>query len=172
MKGLYIAAVVLRLHFWQGDSGETKEHRAERIIPTVTALKKVVRTNEELAAMLTIAEHESHFASYVLEGRCLDGPKGAQCDPDENGIPRASGPWQVWVRYCKPAQGLVDGTPERIEATARCAISRLRQGLLACPKEGWQGAISFYKASRCNWEGAIPRAQRMREILVIMKGTS
>jgi hypothetical protein len=170
MNPTYIVSLILMLRIWKGDAAESHEHRVERLLPTAQAIAKHARTPEELAALLTIAEAESHFASYVLEGHCDAGPKGSRCDPDSHGVPRATGPWQVWIRYCRGVEVYSEGSAERIEASAACAMGRLRFGMTLCPRDGWEGTFSAYKASRCNWEGAAPRVQRMRQILGMIRG--
>jgi len=47
-----------------------------------------------VALLLEVGSHESHFAKYVHENRCSEGPD--HCDADRNGEARARSPWQLW----------------------------------------------------------------------------
>lgn len=125
----------------------------ELIRPVAEVIDRVARTREERAALIADGWFESRFARYVIEGRCQDGPKGARCDPDKNGVPRARGVWQVW-HYCK-GQGT--------EAEARCVLSQMRLGLSRCGS--WEGAFSALHGPGCGWSGARERVQLMRKLL-------
>lgn len=165
----FVLRIMLMLRIWHGDAGESQEHRIERLEGTAKAIAHYAHTYEELAFMLTQAEAESHLASYVLEGRCLDGPKEARCDPDKKtGIPRASGPWQVWLKYCKGALSFPEGSNERIDATASCIAGKMRFGLKMCGS--WAGAFASLKGPYCGWSEGQVREQRMRQILVKIQG--
>src|SRR5688500_6491462 len=79
------------------DRDEADEAREARFEPLAVAIAVASKGNPESAARL-IGEGrgESNFARYVQEGRCEDGPRGARCDPDKNGVARARTPWQTW----------------------------------------------------------------------------
>ncbi len=111
------------------------------------AISQVTSNPNEMAALLSHAYHESRFAAYVTEGRCLDGPRGAQCDLDRRtGKPRARTPWQVWA-WCSKAWNVPDGSNDALIAGARCALSKLRMGVKRCGS--WQGAFAQMYRSTC-----------------------
>jgi hypothetical protein len=139
MTPLIILTAILTLPVHATDRDLTPEERAELLAPVAAAYAAQARTVEEAAFLIAQANGESHHAAYVLEGRCEDGPRGAQCDPDRDGKPRAVGPLQVWARYCK--------TADTLEGQARCVLRYARDGRARC--KSWLGAFA---AQRGGWE--------------------
>lgn len=121
--------------------------------PVAEAIDRVGKTREERVALVVDGWFESRYAAYVLEGRCLDGPRGARCDPGKDGKPRARGPWQVWS-WCKKTG---------LDAEAKCVIDQMRLGLVRC--SSWEGAFSALHGPMCGWSGATRRVQLMRKLL-------
>ncbi len=84
--------------------------------------KPIFSDRRTLTGLLIGKGHfESDFAEYVHEGRCLDGPVGARCDADKNGVPRAHGPWQQWKLSVFPQEDwdkLEGSTAESTELAA------------------------------------------------------
>lgn len=85
-----------------------------------------------IALLLAIGQHESNFAQYVHENRCLEGRN--HCDADHNGVPRARSPWQLWKVAVSPStdwdqMGGTDLTSTRLaawHALVRLAGSRAK----------------------------------------------
>jgi hypothetical protein len=117
------------------------------------------------AAALSIGWHESRFASYVIEGRCTDGPAGARCDLDRHGKPRARGPWQVWRVACPAAYAHPAGSRESLEAEASCAVRLVAGAYYRCrsrhPHSDWAGAFSGYGGIVCTRPNSPARARTM-----------
>lgn len=148
---------VLRSLSGYPDPPEVRDRHLDRVADVISL---VARSPEEAAALIAQGHHESRFAAYVLEGRCLEGPKGHRCDPDREG-PRAAGPWQVW-RWCKGAHRN-PGSDEALLSGAKCALSVMRLGLARCAS--WHGAFSALRGGGCEWKGAAARVQTMRSVL-------
>jgi hypothetical protein len=150
-----ILAAMIALGTYHADRGDTAEARRALLLPVAEAIASVARTNEEAAALVVGAWHESHFARYVLEGRCAEGPRGAQCDPDRHGVARARGAWQVW-RFCK-------ATDTRGEA--KCVLDQMRLGVRRCA--GWSGGFAALHGASCEWSPSAARVQTMRRVLAV-----
>lgn len=135
--------------------------------PVALAIVRAARTADEQAALVALGWHESRYARHVLEGRCADGPRGARCDPDADGRPRAAGPWQVWG-WCSAAHG--PPTQETLDAGARCVLASLRSGLRACAHvlSPWAGAFASLRggrgSARCEWAPAGRRVETMQRV--------
>lgn len=132
-SGLLLAVLNL-LPVWHGDAGDPIELRAARAAPVVSAVLEATDSPSERSDLLVIAYAESRLASYVLEGRCHEGPVGQRCDGG-----RAWGPWQVH-RWCK-SWGY--DTPEGLVGQARCALSRLRMARAICRSRA--GGLAGYR---------------------------
>jgi hypothetical protein len=147
-------AVMLLLSPWHGDQGD--ENRGSLLQPLAIAIDNIGHTREERAALIADAYAESSLARYVLEGRCSDGPPGQRCDPDQHGVARARGPWQVW-HYChKPG----------LEGEAECVVQLLRLGKHRCAS--WEGAFAALHGPSCQWAPATQRVQLMRRLLPML----
>ena len=98
--------------------------------------KPIFASRQLLAALLLGKGHfESDFAQYVHEGRCTDGPVGARCDSDRNGVPRAHGPWQQWRLSVFPSSDwdqMNASTPEATELSAWHAAKLLAGSKSMC----------------------------------------
>ena len=136
----------LALLLWLGVARDLAE-------PVASAIDGVTAVPEERVALVTDGWFESRYARYVLEGRCLDGPRGARCDPGKDGVPRARGAWQVW-KFCKRTG---------MAGEARCVLDQMRLGRQRCAS--WEGAFSALHGPTCGWAGATRRVQMMRRLL-------
>lgn len=154
------------------DAGEAPEAREARLTPVAESIAEAVKGHPDAvtiaSALLELGRSETHYAAYVLEGRCLDGPVGSQCDPDSRtGKPRARGPWQVWS-WCREAWEYPAGSRESLRAEARCAARNWAYARHRCrgahPAGTWAGAFSGYRAQSCRWQPAAARATRMRSV--------
>jgi len=153
-----VLAAMAALAPYHADRDDSPESRRALYMPTATAIATVARTPEEAAALIAQAWHESHFARYVLEGRCSEGPPGQRCDPDAHGVARARGPWQVWRVACRAAD---------VAGEARCVLGQMRMGLARC--SSWGGALAALDGQwRCG--DAAVRVQTMRRVLATMGG--
>ena len=153
MNAEVILLALLALPQYAADRDDSPEARCELYRPVAVAIAETARTPEQAAALITQAWHETRLARYVLEGRCQDGPRGARCDPDKHGVPRARGPWQLWRAACKA---------DDLRGQAKCVLGTMQLGLARCAS--WAGA--FY-ALRGHWacgEDAA-REQTMRGVL-------
>lgn len=158
MTPALILAAMLRLGGYSGDGGYT-----EHLRPVSEAIAEAAGTREEAAALIAQGWHESRFARYVVEGRCLDGPVGARCDIGRDGRPRARGPWQVW-HWCRPAWALPEGSPESLRAEARCVVGWMRGALRRCGGQ-WEHAFAgMTGSSRCNVPWAARRVATMAQV--------
>lgn len=113
------------------------------------------------AALLVIGRRESHWARYVGEGRCSEGPVGMRCDPDKKGVARARTYWQLWSKACAPAWEASPGSREELSAAAKCAAGLWVGASQRCqdaPDGAIAGAFAGYR-SGCLWKGGKPRAQ-------------
>lgn len=142
--------------------------RVAALRPVAELIAKESRTFEEAAALTETGWSETKWALYVLQGRCLDGPKGQRCDVGRNGQPRARGPFQVWG-WCKEAWTPADGTQEALAGGTACAIRMLRAQAKLCegkhPAGRWAGAFAGYAAKSCDWKEGGERAARMAKVL-------
>ena len=145
-----ILFVLLTLAPWHGDRDEHHDARALRLAPVANAIVQASRGDRDVAAALIAhGAGETRYARYVIEGRCQDGPRGAQCDPDRHGRARARGAWQVWRVACPEAYAHPDGSHVSIAAEARCAARLLRGGRHRCGT--WEGAFaSMGGGARCS----------------------
>lgn len=140
-----VLAVMLRQPPWSGDVAETPQQRRALYAPVAQAIADASTDTQEMAALATLAWHETRLARYVLEGRCKDGPASAQCDQGH-----ARGPWQVW------------------RAEARCALQMLGWGRKMCADKGvapgWHSAYAGYRSLRCEELDAPKRLETHRRI--------
>lgn len=146
-----ILSVLLQLPALRTERDEPAEERSARLSVVAAQIAGVVGNRprgvdevEWAAALITQAKAESGFAKYVAEGRCQDGPVGAQCDPDKRGVARARGYWQMWAVTCKKAWLAEVGSEEEVRASALCATRVMLSGYVSCTgpgKDSWQGAF-------------------------------
>lgn len=157
-----VLAVMLRQPPWSGDVAETPQQRRALYAPVAQTIADASTDTQEMAALATLAWHETRLARYVLEGRCKDGPASAQCDQGH-----ARGPWQVWP-WCKDAYRYADGSAESRRAEARCALQMLGWGRKMCADKGvapgWHSAYAGYRSLRCEELDAPKRLETHRRI--------
>jgi hypothetical protein len=129
------------------------------------------RSRSELAAaILAVGKHESHFAEYVGDGRCQDGPVGMQCDKDHRtGEFRARSYWQLHQSACPKLWEQEPGSVGELRVAASCT-ARLLAGFAAsseadCSDTSWSTVFNRYGGRRCSWTGGVKRAATMRLVL-------
>jgi hypothetical protein len=147
--------VALPPHTTDRDRGETIEARTERLAPFASEMVEATRGDRRmLAALLVLGDEESHWAGYVTDGRCHEGPLGQRCDA---GLAR--GPWQLHAQTCRRAWQHPAGSKESLHEEVRCAAALLRYGGRKC--RSWSGAFGVYAGVGCGWRGGPRRARRM-----------
>jgi len=157
LSAIFLKLMGMTPHF---TDTETKEARATRMHIVAASIndatlrascsgtfavedcKPIFSDRRTLAGLLLGKGHfESDFAEYVHEGRCTDGPKGARCDADKDGLPRAHGPWQQWKQSVFPQEDwdkLEGSTAEATELAAWHAAVLLSGSRSTC-KRYFQG---------------------------------
>lgn len=116
--------VLLSLVPWHGDAHESGEEREQLLGPIAAAVVGAAQGDIEMAgALLALGQHETHYARFVLEYRCEDGPEGACDDGDARGFLQVHG-------WCEG--------PDAPAIEAQCAARVLRAFMARC----WQGAHS------------------------------
>lgn len=174
MNAELILSAMLSLPQYVADRGDTQEARAALLKPYAEAVADVSRGNRwKASALIALMWHESRLARYVVEGRCLDGKPGQQCDKDpRTGQPRARGATQVW-RWCTEAWRHPAGSWESIRGEVACASRMLSAGLQRCrgrhPEGDTAGAYSAYRNGACTWRPAAARARRAASILATLR---
>lgn len=174
-----LLAVLLHFHPYSGDHEKPEARRARLTLVadaiTTAAFKRYGGINPLVmaAALTTVAKAESNFALYVGEGRCLDGPRGARCDPDpRTGRPRARTYFQLWKVACRKAWAQPQGSRAELYAAADCAAQRLAGAYYRCnhrhPDGRWAGAFSGYRSNICQWRPAASRARSMRSVQLLL----
>ncbi len=159
---------IFRRPTWYQDKHLSRQERAVYLRPVAKAIARAARNDVEAAALVTQGWYESRYARYVIEGRCLDGPVGAQCDVTRKGVIRARGPWQVW-KWCQEAWGFRQGDQAALVHEARCIARWMRGAMRRCPKGGWVAAFAGMRGgARCEWEPAKKRAYTMRKVLATL----
>jgi hypothetical protein len=156
-----ILATLLWMPPYYYEEKQSLEARRERLRSVAAEIARETSNLDEIAAVLTLGEAETHFAIYVGEGRCSEGR--FKCDPDFRGRPQARTYWQLWVSTCPMAWRALEGSPEELRAAVKCALDRWRFGLGRC--KSLVGAFSAYRAGDCAWKGAPERAKRYGEVL-------
>lgn len=153
---------------------ETTEERVERFTPIAKVIYQVSNIRPRgvdrvtmISVLITLGQFESKFAKYVGEGRCIEGPVGMQCDPDEKGIPRARSYFQHWEVSCPKLWETEPGSKEELFVAAKCTARKLTGAYYRCREINpnvWAGAFSGFRASSCIWEPAIERANAINKI--------
>jgi len=169
-----ILVLLLALPQWSGDSHETAEQRRTLLTPVASAIASTVEhavacedcLSHQRARMLAVllatqAWHETRLARYVLEGRCHDGPDGAQCD---GGLAR--GPWQVH-QWCRAAWDHEDGSLRSHEGGAYCALDLMVRGMRRC--HSVEGAFAGMRGTaECSSPWAAERARSVRRFAPLL----
>lgn len=166
---------------WHGDRDDTEEQRRAILAPVAAAQHAACKDAPKLlagsrcyAALTAVAQHETHLARYILEGRCEDGPRGQRCDWDDSTKqPRARGAYQIWQSVCPEAWRHPAGSAESTRLEARCAVRRLTGAYYRCrgrhPGGDWAGMFAGYRSIDCTWrgrpkDGALARVRTMQLI--------
>lgn len=136
------------------DRDEPADARAVRLAKADRAMVKAAAGDQYILRALRVhARFETHFARYVGEGRCEDGPVGSRCDEG-----RARTYFQVWEATCPKAWAEPQGSLAELEAAAVCAARVLRAGRARCgTSEGMFAAM--WGSGRCKLEKAAIRAR-------------
>lgn len=162
-----LAAMLAGPHY-HADRGDSPEVRAELYRPVAQVIAEVSPDIETAAALIAHGEHETHWARYVIEARCSEGPAGSRCDPDRDGVARARGPFQAWKVACPKAWEHNEGSLASLREEARCVSRLLRWGHYRCG-QSWLGAFSSTRGLRdCSWAGASARARTMSARLRVL----
>jgi hypothetical protein len=137
-----ILAIMLTVN---GDRDVAREERIEFLKPVAEAIQEASGGSPDKAAfLLALGAKESHFARYVLEGRCLEGR--FRCDVDKKtGLPQALGPWQLWKRACP--KGHAEGAKSYL-TQAKCALRLAKYHQKRC--KTWPGTFSGYAGVGCS----------------------
>lgn len=152
-----VLAVMLSGPAWGGDAHESPEQRRELYSTAARAIAAVATETEDplkaAAVLIALGENETVWARYVLEGRCMDGPRNMRCDYSEKeGRPLAIGPFQVHG-WCRAAWSAEKGSYESLVASARCALQYVHLGVKRCrgtPHEAWAGSFATYRGQKCS----------------------
>jgi len=168
-----ILLVLLSLPPFYSDKNEPAKGRTARLEKAARAIAQAAE-NSELptiplaAALIQQGYSETKFARYVGEGRCKDGPKGSQCDLDQNGQPRARTYWQTWKVFCPKAWKLSPGSQDELNAAAECVARTMERGFRICSSkglDGWTGAFARQRGPAfCTTKKAPARARARIEI--------
>jgi hypothetical protein len=138
------------------DRGESPEARRELFRPVAEAIDAEAKTPRQKAFLIAQGFEDTKFARYVIEDRCLDGPKGQRCDEG-----RSHGPFGVSVKYC-PSKDF------RVQA--HCALKAAWGGAQRCkdhslsPPHAWFVGTAGMGRS-CAWPGADRRVATFQRIL-------
>lgn len=131
--------------------------------PIAQAIAAATQRPEEIAMLLSQGWHESGFAAYVSEGRCLEGPRDARCDPDKKtGLPRARSPWQVWS-WCAKAWGPPEGSVAAMTGAAHCVLGKYRMGYRRCGT--FEGGFAVMRRNQCESAAAPRRVATMMRLV-------
>jgi hypothetical protein len=160
-----ILGAMMALPTWYQDAAEPPEERRALLYLVAESIAEAAGDDRQIAAaLIAVGYHESRFARYVVEGRCMDGPPGARCD---NG--RARGVFQLWQVACSSAYQHPAGSLASMRAEARCAANLWRGARGRCrdrhPAGDDAGAMSGYgRGSVCTWGPGAARAATMRAV--------
>jgi len=162
-----ILYVLMGLTPWNGDVNDTEAERRALLQPIAADIAFAATEKSDglgavlkASAVLAVGDHESHWARYVIEGRCDEGPVGARCD---EGLAR--GPFQQHASACPRAYRHPEASRESLREEARCAVRLLTGALRRCrgrhPAGNWAGAFSGYRSASCAWK---PAARRQKTL--------
>ena len=154
-----ILALMLSWPQYHLDRGDPAAARRALYRPVAEAICAVGKTRLERAWLVVQSYHETHWARYVLENRCSEGPPGARCDEG-----RATGPWQVHSHCAVAWRRTGHFTRKQRQAGARCALRVARMGLRRCKTT--EGAFAHQRGSgRCHAPWAAARARRVEQMI-------
>jgi len=157
------------------DRDEPAEVRRARMRVVALVVAETAKGDPVRAARLIAqGHHESRFARYVGEGRCEDGPKGARCDPDKHGVPRARSYWQTWRVSCAGAWDAPAGSLAELRAAASCTDRLMRAGARRCSLNGFSVDHGAFAGARggaaCTGPWAERRSRTYRAALAKLGG--
>lgn len=157
-----IFALLMALPRHVTDLDEPSDARAGRLAVTAVAIADATSGDVVRAArVVALGTVESHFARYVMEGRCQDGPIGSRCDPDRYGRAQSLGAWQQRQRACPAVHRAPPGSVQQIRAGAKCADRLLRGAMHRCGRRASSpesAAFAGYRSWDCTWRGGPKRA--------------
>ena len=160
---------------------ETPEARQDRLRIAAEAIwdasevrPRGLSRNAWSGALVALGWHESRFARYVGDDRCLDGPVEARCDPHrKTGIPQAKGYFQAHRSVCPQLWELEPASVEWIRYSARCASGRMSGAYLRCRARAVSplaGAFAGYRGADCTWAPARRRAVDATRFAAVLGG--
>lgn len=152
-----VLTVMLSGPVWSGDLHETPEERRRLFATAARSIADAASETENpfaaAAVLIALGENETSWSRYVLEGRCMDGPRGMQCDYSEKaGRSLAIGPFQVHG-WCHDAWTAESGSYASLLASARCALEYVYRGVKRCnktPYDAWAGSFATYRGQNCS----------------------
>jgi hypothetical protein len=162
-KAVFLLLSSLPVH--TTDRDEDPLSRSERLSDIALVVSIVAPSINRSTTLIETGRSETHFARYVGEGRCLDGPPGMRCNPDSNGLPRSLSYWQLERSACPALFDAEDGTLEALCIAADCANHIWWAQYWRCysknPDGPIAGAFSGYATGEsCVWKPATQRAAR------------
>lgn len=171
---LAIWALLMALAPHTTDIDEPAGARSGRLAVTAVAIADATDGDIARAArVIALGEAESHFARYVMDGRCQDGPKGSRCDP-LHGRAQSLGPWQQRRRACPRAWAAPLGSIEQLREQAKCADRLLRGASARCMRRGAvdpeAAGFAGYRGIDCEWSGGARRARRSIQLRARLAG--
>lgn len=144
---------------------ETPEQRESRLGLAARAMFLAGQSKHEIVVLLTLAEHESHYAEYVARGCALiPATASGNCD---NGLARSY--WQMHEASCGEGWSYQRGDPHSVAAFARCAIRVFNWAQKECLKRPNHGELEsgfagYRTTTRCDWNGSKVRAETYSRI--------
>lgn len=159
MPPVLVAEYILAHPAWV-DRDLSYAERTVAIAPLAVAFSAEARSRRQLAILLTVGRHESHFASLVVRGGdCSLMPRGQRCD---NGEARGFG--QLHARACPAAYAFPAGSADSINAETRCVLGLFSRYEARCGSLG--GAFAaFATGGQCSWSGAADRVRTFDRIV-------
>jgi hypothetical protein len=158
------------------DKAEPANERAARMSLVADVVAEVSKGDpHKMALLLAQGQAETHFARYTAtpEG-CKSGPKGARCDPDKNGEPRARTFWQTWRIGCPKVFEAKPGSREELVAAAECTLKLMATGARRCKRNGYSELEGSFAGPRggaaCTGPSIQRRVQSYRRILGKLTG--
>lgn len=141
------------------DRGLSYAERTVAIAPVAVAFASHARSVRQLAILVTVGRHESHFAALVVRGGdCSLMPRGQRCD---DGASRGFS--QLKEAACPAAYAFPAGSAESIDAETRCVLGLFTRYEARCGSLA--GAFAAYATGgQCEWRGAAERVRTFERV--------
>lgn len=156
MNPTRILRALLELAAADSDRDLTREEREVNLTGVAMAIAAVARNWDEAAYLIAQGNHESHYASHIRWGWCMQH----ECDMDKDGNPQSLGVWQVKTKYCK--------TADTLEGQVACSLRQARYGLAVC--KTWEGAFAAQSGMLgvCSRPTSAVRVETMRRVREVL----